>query len=163
MMDSATSSSSAESVRLDGLLRLRASSQVNRIFLEFHDRKTTYGDADRLASRAATRLASFGVGFGDRVVVCGENSDQFVIAVFAVMRRGAIVVPVSIRTAAAYLRHIVISCHPRVVVSDQSILSQFRETFGDTPICTLETLVGNHDEISGVVDENDHESAAVII
>jgi len=53
----------------------------------------TYGDLYRLAQMNAARLIASGVGHSDRVILCGENCPEWVIAYFSASCAGATVVP----------------------------------------------------------------------
>lgn len=61
----------------------------------FEDRVVTYRELDDLSRRVAGRLASEGVAAGDRVAVHLPNCPQFVVAMLAVLRLGAVHVPVN--------------------------------------------------------------------
>ena len=54
----------------------------------------TYRDFERLSRGIAQALASNGIKKGDRVALLAENSPQWVIAWFGIVRAGAIVVPI---------------------------------------------------------------------
>ena len=54
----------------------------------------TYRDFERLSRGIAQALASNGIKKGDRVALLAENSPQWVIARFGIVRAGAIVVPI---------------------------------------------------------------------
>lgn len=53
----------------------------------------TYGELYRLAQANAQRLWSLGVSHSDRVIVCGDNCPEWVIAYFSASCAGATVVP----------------------------------------------------------------------
>jgi bile acid-coenzyme A ligase len=53
----------------------------------------TYGDLHRRSSQLAGALAERGVGFGDRLGVSLRNSPEFVLAVFAAWKLGAVPIP----------------------------------------------------------------------
>ncbi|GBC99125.1 Long-chain-fatty-acid--CoA ligase [bacterium HR17] len=53
----------------------------------------TYGELHRLAQTNAARLQALGVGHTDRVVLCGDNCPEWVIAYFSASYAGATVVP----------------------------------------------------------------------
>ncbi|HWA60224.1 MAG TPA: AMP-binding protein, partial [Caulobacteraceae bacterium] len=59
--------------------------------LWFEGRSTTYAELDRAASRCANALIAAGVQPGDRVAVILPNCPQHVVALFAVLRVGAVV------------------------------------------------------------------------
>ncbi|MEG9247010.1 long-chain-fatty-acid--CoA ligase [Arthrobacter sp. Soc17.1.1.1] len=60
--------------------------------LEFFGAPTTYRELGEAVARAAAGLASLGVGPGDRVALVLPNCPQHIIAFYAVLRLGAIVV-----------------------------------------------------------------------
>src|SRR5215218_3511956 len=57
----------------------------------------TNQDLMRRVARLAGRLASYGIQHGDRVAVLGANSDRYIEILFAVLWRGAVVVPLNTR------------------------------------------------------------------
>jgi fatty-acyl-CoA synthase len=66
----------------------------------YRDRPVSYADFDERVSRVAGGLARRGVVKGDRVAVLMRNRIEFLETCFAVMRLGAIVVPVNFRMVA---------------------------------------------------------------
>ena len=60
---------------------------------------TTYAELDRRTTRLAHGLRARGVDRGDRVAFLGLNSVEFVTALFATARLGAVFVPVNTRLA----------------------------------------------------------------
>src|SRR5260370_8773625 len=54
---------------------------------------TTYGELAELAGRSATKFERLGVIAGDRVVLWGENSAEWIGVFFGCLLRGGIVVP----------------------------------------------------------------------
>jgi long-chain acyl-CoA synthetase len=64
----------------------------SNVALDFFGSTTTYAELGMLVSRAAEGLRRQGVGHGDRVALVLPNCPQHVIAFYAVLRLGAIVV-----------------------------------------------------------------------
>jgi long-chain acyl-CoA synthetase len=58
----------------------------------FRDQMITYGAMDALVDRLAAGLAAFGVRKGDRVGVSLPNVPQFVLAYYAILKAGGVVV-----------------------------------------------------------------------
>jgi long-chain acyl-CoA synthetase len=73
---------------------------------EFFGRTTTYAQLGDQISRAAEGLRSLGVRAGDRVAIVLPNSPQHVVAFYAVLRLGAIVVEHNPLYTERELRHI---------------------------------------------------------
>ncbi len=65
-----------------------------------------YRDLERLVARAAQWIAAAGVREGDRVVLWGPNSVDWVVGFFGIVWRGAIPVPVDTHAPAAVARAI---------------------------------------------------------
>ena len=63
-----------------------------RVALEFFKRTTTYAELEEQILRAANGLRKLGVSAGDRVAIVLPNCPQHVVAFYAVLRLGAIVV-----------------------------------------------------------------------
>lgn len=67
--------------------------------LVFGDRRLTYAEFDAEINRAAHALQRFDIAHGDRVALMSPNSDQFVIAFYAILKLGAIMVSINPRSA----------------------------------------------------------------
>jgi O-succinylbenzoic acid--CoA ligase len=78
--------------------------EPDRVALELPDRTLTYRQLSTLVSRGSGALGGYGVRPGDRVAVWVKNDLPSLVALWAVPRMGAVVVPVSSRLT-----------HPRVV------------------------------------------------
>jgi amino acid adenylation domain-containing protein len=78
---------------VDRFLRDSARRAPDRAALIEVSRTTSYADLDRLTKRFANLCVAEGVQRGDRVVVAGENSCEFVAAYIGAMRSGAVAVP----------------------------------------------------------------------
>lgn len=76
----------------------------------------SFGDLNALSARFGAALQGLGVSDGDRVAVKLSQSAQMAIAVLAVLRIGAIVVPISNALGEDALRHRLEDSTPRVVV-----------------------------------------------
>ncbi|MEH0844015.1 long-chain-fatty-acid--CoA ligase [Micromonospora sp. CPCC 205711] len=63
-----------------------------RVALDFFGATTTYAELDAQVARAAEALRRLGVGAGDRVALVLPNCPQHVVAFYAVLRLGAVVV-----------------------------------------------------------------------
>ena len=74
------------------LLRRTAREHGDRPALTFYGKTTTYRELDAAADRFAAGLRRIGVRPGDRVSLVLPNTPHFVIAFFAVLRAGGIVV-----------------------------------------------------------------------
>lgn len=99
-------------------LRDWAAATPDRIALTEGDREVDYRSLADLVERRAAWMAVQGVGVGDRVVVLGYNSIGWVVAYLAVLRLGAIVVPVNNRLTPYQVAELVALLEPKLVLAD---------------------------------------------
>ena len=81
------------------MLERNARRTPEREALIYRDRRLSYAQLDAESNRAARALQRRGISKGDRVGLISFNSDQFVIAYYAALKLGAIVVPINPRSA----------------------------------------------------------------
>jgi acyl-CoA synthetase (AMP-forming)/AMP-acid ligase II len=93
-------------VTIPGALAVGALRHPGRVAVVFGERSCTYAGLDEAVNRAAHALGAAGLRPGDRMLLMSGNSDQFIIALYAALRLGALVVPVNPASAAPELLHI---------------------------------------------------------
>ncbi|HEV8627653.1 MAG TPA: AMP-binding protein, partial [Acidimicrobiia bacterium] len=91
------------------------------------DAAVSYGELDGWVSRVAAGYAERGVGVGDRVGVIGPNSLQWCVAALAVIRAGAILVPLNMRLVVDELDDLVAGSTPVLVVAEDGPLTTTME------------------------------------
>lgn len=87
-------------------LRFTAARCPDREALVFGERRTTYRELHHEVERAAAELVARGLAPGDRVLLMSGNSAAFVVAAYAVLRAGGILVPANPRSAPPELAHL---------------------------------------------------------
>ena len=97
-------------------LRYTAARCPDREALVFGSRRTTYRQFHDQVEQVAARLAAGGLAPGDRALLISNNSDLFVVAAYAVLRAGAILVPVNPRSAAPELAYLLTDSGATVVL-----------------------------------------------
>ena len=80
--------------------------------------RMTYGELNGYVERVAAGLHRLGLAAGERVGVLLGNRPEFVIAILAALRLGAIAVPIGTRLASAEIRYILEHCGARVAIYD---------------------------------------------
>ena len=101
---------------------------------EFFGRRTTYGELGDQVARAAEGLRKLGVRRGDRVALILPNCPQHVVAFYAVLRLGAVVVEHNPLYTSRELRHQFESHQARVVIAWDKAVSALREFPSDVVI-----------------------------
>lgn len=116
---------------------------------------TTYGELAEIAGRFAAELEQRGVAPGERAVLWGENSAEWIGVFFGCLLRGAIVVPLDAAGTSDFAGRVVKDVEPKLIVGDARLLSAlangnppFRDEaakgwgtrFCDTPCLPLGTI-----------------------
>ncbi len=94
-------------------------------------RVTTYGELARLAGRFAALLERRGVAAGDRVLLWGENSAEWIAAFYGCMMRGVLAVPLDASGAAEFAARVAIDVKPKLAVGDTLLID--RLAFSSSP------------------------------
>ena len=102
---------------LPRLLQEAAQRFAARPVTDFSGATTTYAELLSTASRAAEALRRLGVEAGDRVALALPNTPQHLVAFYAVLRLGAVVVELNPLHTAEELRAQLSDCGARVVVT----------------------------------------------
>jgi long-chain acyl-CoA synthetase len=101
---------------LPEMLASSAASHSSRVALDFFGAETTYTELAVQVNRAAEALRNLGVKAGDRVALVLPNCPQHVVAFYAALRLGAIVVEHNPLYTAPELQHQLSDCGATVVV-----------------------------------------------
>jgi long-chain acyl-CoA synthetase len=100
---------------------------------------TTYGDLADMAGRFAAELERQGVAAGERVVLWGENSAEWIAVFFGCLLRGVIVVPLDAAGSAEFARRVVAEVQARLVAGDRALLDRLPDTTPRIDLARLTT------------------------
>ena len=93
----------------------------------FYDSRLTYRelirDAERLAGHLQRRC---GIGRGDRVLLTAQNSPLFIVAYYAILRCGAVGVPIGPMNVTAEIEHYVADSGATTAIVAQDVLERYR-------------------------------------
>lgn len=116
----ATSTGAHTSQWLPEWLSRQAAARPDRLALVAGPVRWSFQELDRHAARTARQLAGFGVAEGSRVAVLLRNGAPFVVLTHALLRLGAIMVPLNIRLAVPEMLSQLADSNAAVLVSDVS-------------------------------------------
>jgi long-chain acyl-CoA synthetase len=91
---------------------------------------TTYGELAKLAGRFAAELDRRGIGAGERVVLWGENSAEWIEVFFGCLLRGVIAVPLDAAGSSDFAGRVVSDVSPKLIVGDRRLMASLQ---GDVP------------------------------
>lgn len=102
-------------------------------------RKLSYGQLAVLSRRFAAELETRGITKGDRLLLWGENSPEWVAVFFGCVLRGVLPVPLDGASSPEFVRRVEADVSPKLIVTDAPRL----QTFSDTKnYVLLEELAG---------------------
>ena len=93
----------------------------------FEGRRWSWRELDAEVAQIAAGLAARGVARGDRVVLFLGNLPEFVIALYALQRLGAVVVPVNMREQKPGLQYVFEQCGARGIVFESALAERVPE------------------------------------
>lgn len=109
-------------------LDVSATRYPDKTALLFYDTHISYAEMrDTVEKLAGYLQQDCGVARGDRVAVYMQNSPQFIIAYYAVLRADAMVVPVNAMLTADELRHVVTDSGAKVLFGAQDLVPRLAE------------------------------------
>jgi crotonobetaine/carnitine-CoA ligase len=98
------------------------------------------GELDRRASALACGLQAAGVQPGDRIATILPNRIEVVELLFAIVKVGAVQVPLNYWLKGEFLRHQLADCGARVLVVDQAGMAAAAPLLGSIPVEVVITL-----------------------
>ena len=111
------------------------------IALVCEGQRWSYAQCDAIAQRLATGLAARGVACGERVVMFIDNRPEFVFVLLALLRLGAIAVPVGVREQRPGLAYIARQCGAIGIVADAALAERL-PTGDEAPALALRVAIG---------------------
>jgi long-chain acyl-CoA synthetase len=91
------------------------------VAIRYRDAALTHGELDERSGALGVAFARRGVARGDRVALCLQNVPEFVIAVLAAWKAGAIAVPVNPMLKEREVRVLLDDCEPAVFVTEAEL------------------------------------------
>ncbi|MFI5046585.1 MAG: class I adenylate-forming enzyme family protein [Acidimicrobiia bacterium] len=146
---------------LTRVLRERASSDGDRIALDFEDRSFTFGEVQARAEEWRDLLADAGAARGTRVALMSPNRPEFVFAFYGALQLGAAVVMCSPAWKAAELRHASDITEPHLAVGDDAGCDLLADALPHLAAVSLDSRAGSRRRDVPVVDDVDVDAVLV--
>ena len=88
---------------------------------------TTYGELAQLAGRFAAEVDRRAIAPGDRVLLWGANSAEWIAAFFGCLLRGVVAVPLDAAGAPEFAVRVVRDVNPKLIVGDGTLLNSLSD------------------------------------
>ncbi|MFO1417086.1 MAG: AMP-binding protein [Methylotetracoccus sp.] len=125
----------------------------------YRTERWTYAELGARTSRLERLLAEAGIEPGERVLLQAENSPHWVAAFFAVLARGAVVVPLNPGSPAAQIERIAATAEPRLILRSSRLVGRI----GALPTLTIDVPADGPDEPLRVSEQTPPDAIAEII
>ena len=104
--------------------------------------RTTYGELAHLAGRFAAELERRGIAPGERVVLWGGNSSEWMSAFFGCLLRGVLAVPLDAAGSADFAARVIADVSPKLILGDPALLDSLPNA-AEIPRLALLELASN--------------------
>ncbi len=115
---------------LDTFLENSAQRHPEKLALVCGSQRLSYGEVERQSNALANELIALGLQRGDRVAICLENSVEAVIAIFAVLKAGAVFVIINPTTKAEKLAFVLDNSDAWALIASAAKIEASREVIG---------------------------------
>ena len=153
-----------------------ARKRPHKIAIIFRDEHITFSALDLMATRLANKLRGFEITKGDRVAIILPNSSQFAVAYFAVLKLGAVGVPLDFRLKGEEIHPILIDAEVKAVITSShyqsaSVFSEVKGIAGviatgeriNDKVTPYEEVVGDASLSSELMVDSEEEEDALYL
>lgn len=102
---------------LGEMISFNAKIRPNKKYLYYENKKLTYQDVDKLSNKIAKTFIKFGINKGDRVCILLENSPEFIITYFGIVKAGGVGVPLNTYLKEEEIQYIISNAEAKVLVT----------------------------------------------
>jgi crotonobetaine/carnitine-CoA ligase len=109
---------------LGALLEAGARKFHNKPYLIYEDKSYSFQEVNHLADKIATQFNHIGINRGDKVAIFLPNCPEFIFVWFALMKIGAIEVPINIEHKGELLSYLLTNSVAKAVVTTKDFLTE---------------------------------------
>lgn len=130
-------------MRLFDGLEKNARNQPNRTAIVFKDKTYTYKEYNERVNQIANALIHFGVKRGDHIALMMKNSDMFAFVYYAILKAGAVAVPINFRLTAKEASYIIDDSDSIIVFCDEDLAETIQKACEGNEKVRLQIVVGD--------------------
>ena len=109
-------------MNLKGMLAGLAARYGDKAAVVCEEQTLSYSGLDEASNRVANALIGMGINKGDRIVLLLNNSPEYIVTYFGIVKIGAIAVPIDPKYKVDELTALFADCQPRILVAEGSVL-----------------------------------------
>jgi acyl-CoA synthetase (AMP-forming)/AMP-acid ligase II len=141
-------SSKKEYMLISDFLRQSAQRHPEKPAVWYRDTWMAYGELDARSNRLSNFLIETGIKRGDRVAILYENSFNYIISYFAILKAGALAVPLNTDTTVGALTYYLNHSGSKAIVTNTRFVRFLLPALQETP--ELEQIILEHQDLSGL-------------
>lgn len=127
-------------ILLNHFLQQNAKLFPDKIAVIHQNNRLNYSDLDKLSDIVALRLINNGLIKGDRVAIFIDNSCEYIISYFAVLKAGGVIVALNTQSVVRDLKFFINDCSAKIILTVNAhlkIINNVIETFTEKPIVSI--------------------------
>ena len=124
-------------MRVEAFLTASAARSPGKTVLVSGSTRLTYAEFDRQTAALAAALQARGIKRDDRVLVFMDNAAEAAIAIFAILKAGAVFSPINASTKADKLAFIIGNCSPAAILTQPKLAPVATEAIGTASVDLL--------------------------
>ncbi|MEQ9690242.1 MAG: AMP-binding protein, partial [Bauldia litoralis] len=132
-------------MRVEQFLRNSARRLPDKEALVAGTTRLSYAELDLMSDRLAAALLARGIAQGDRVVIFTDNCFEAVVSIFAVLKAGAVFVPINPSTKADKLAYVLENCRAAALVTQGRLAATAALAMVSAPSVNFLALIGGKD------------------
>ncbi|GGE60658.1 acyl-CoA synthetase [Priestia taiwanensis] len=136
-------------------LTVHAKRIPHKIAVIFEEETYTYGEINKEVNKLANAFLREGIRKGDKVAMMMKNSSYFFITYFAIMKVGAIAVPVNFRLTVSESSYILQDSDSTVCLYDREYENLIQEASENCPLLVLR--INMHTSYESFISSNEEE------
>ena len=125
----------------------------------YRTHRYSYDEVRRAACHLANRLVSAGLIPRDKVIICGDNRAEWIVAFWGCLLARVICVPIDFRASPEFLKRVASLVAARIVIADKSLTANNLTSLDVWPIETLltkqSTASRSHEDINADLTSRD--------
>jgi len=139
---------------LQQLLEISAGQYPDKEAVIYKDNAMTYRELDAVSNQLAWVLREAGIEKGDRVGICLNKSIEEIVAIYGILKAGAVYVPIDPSSPAQRIAFFIENCGIKALVTTKKIIAKLYPEFSDKVSDSLQGVI--------LVDEDLPEEKGVI-
>lgn len=153
---------SANILLLPQLLTVSAEKFPKKTAVRFQEENLSYEDLDRLSNQVANQLLACGIRHGERVGIYLNKSIPSIISIFAILKAGAVYVPLDANAPISRIAYIIENCQISCLLTSSLKASNLPEISAQAPSLKNAIITDDSPVDIGAVTFNLHAWQAVI-